>query len=346
MHYTIPVLIELTPSGLFCSAGDFYIDPQLPVRRAIITHAHTDHAKPGSDAYLTSRSGKPLVQQRVGLRAKVESIEFGEEIEMRGVKVSLHPAGHILGSAQVRVEYKGEIWVASGDYKLESDATCETFEHVKCHTFITESTFAKPTYKWKSQQEIFNQINDWWQMNALWGTTSVVAAYSLGKAQRVLAGLDPNIGPIIVYPTVEKFLPAYKAAGIALPEILPFNDETIAAYKDKKPMIVAPPQFGRIDAERKFGPVSTAFASGWMSKGGLHSKIHDRGFGLSDHADWQGLLTAIKETGAENIFVMHGFVNTLVNYLCSMGWNASTFERHNSNASHQSSSLANAALPE
>ncbi|MDP4220934.1 MAG: ligase-associated DNA damage response exonuclease [Bacteroidota bacterium] len=316
------MLIELTPSGLYCSAGDFYIDPQAPVRRAIITHAHTDHAKPGSDAYLTSRSGKPLVQQRVGLRAKVESLEFGEEIEIRGVKVSLHPAGHILGSTQVRIEYHGEIWVVSGDYKLEPDATCETFEHVKCHTFITESTFAKPHYKWKAQTEIFNQINDWWQMNSLWGTTSLIGAYSLGKAQRVLAGLDPGIGPIMVYPTVEKFLPAYKAAGISFPEILPFNETTIAEIREKRPLIIAPPQFARVDAEKKFGAVASAFASGWMSKGGLHSKIHDRGFALSDHADWEGLLAAIKATEAENIFVMHGFTNTLVNHLRSIGYNA------------------------
>ena len=340
------MLIELTPSGLYCEAGDFYIDPQLPVRRAIITHAHTDHAKHGSEAYLTSRSGKPLVQQRVGLRAKVESIEFGEEIDMKGVKVSLHPAGHILGSAQVRVEYRGEVWVVSGDYKLEPDATCETFEPIKCHTFITESTFAKPHYKWKLQKTIFNELNDWWQMNALWGTTSIIAAYSLGKAQRILAGLDASIGPIMVYPTVEKFLPAYRAAGIIFPDHVLFSDESIAELKDKKPIVIAPPQFTRADAEKRFGTVATAFASGWMSKGGLHSKIHDRGFGLSDHADWEGLLTAIKATGAENIFVMHGFVNTLANYLCSIGLNASTFERHNSNASHQSSSLAAASLPE
>ncbi|MFI5263978.1 MAG: ligase-associated DNA damage response exonuclease [Candidatus Kapaibacterium sp.] len=316
------MLIEFTPSGLYCAAGDFYIDPQQPVHRAIITHAHTDHAKPGSGTYLTSRSGKPLVQQRVGLRAKVESIEFGEEIEMRGVKVSLHPAGHILGSAQVRVEYRGEVWVVSGDYKLEPDATCETFEPVKCHTFITESTFAKPHYKWKAQKEIFNQINDWWQLNAAWGTTSIVAAYSLGKAQRVLAGLDPKIGPIMVYHTVEKFLPAYRAAGVEFPEVVILTDDTMKEIKDKHPMIIAPPQFGRIDALKHFSTVATSFASGWMSRGGLHSKIHDRGFALSDHADWEGLLTAIKATEAENIFVMHGFVNTLVNHLRTIGLNA------------------------
>lgn len=316
------MLIELTPSGLYCAAGDFYIDPNDRVRRAVITHAHTDHARPGSDAYLTSRTGRPLVQQRVGLRATVHAIEFGEQIDMHGVKVSLHPAGHILGSAQVRVEYHGEVWVASGDYKLEPDATCEEFEHVKCHTFITESTFAKPHYKWKQQLDIFNQVNDWWQMNAIWGTTSIIGAYSLGKAQRILAGLDSSIGPVLVYPTVEKFLPAYKAAGISFPETVPFDDATIPKIKDLKPLIIAPPQFGREEAERRFGAVATSFASGWMSRGGLNSKIHDRGFALSDHADWEGLLTAIKETGAENIFTMHGFVNTLTRHLRSVGYNA------------------------
>ncbi|MEI8134016.1 MAG: ligase-associated DNA damage response exonuclease [bacterium] len=316
------MLIELTPSGLYCAEGDFYIDPNDRVRRAIITHAHTDHARPGSDTYLTSKSGKPLVQQRVGLRAKVESIEFGEEITIRGVKVSLHPAGHILGSAQVRVEHKGEVWVVSGDYKLEPDDTCETFEHVKCHSFITESTFAKPTYKWRPQREIFNQLNDWWQMNSMWGITSVIAAYSLGKAQRVLAGVDASIAPIVVYPTVEKFLPAYKAAGISFPETLDFEEASRTKTSERKPLIIAPPQFSRLEAERRFGTVATAFASGWMSKGGKNSKIHDRGFALSDHADWDGLLTAIKETGAENILVNHGFVNTLVHHLRGIGYNA------------------------
>lgn len=296
-----------------------------PVARAVITHAHTDHARAGMKAYLTSKSGEPLVRARVGQRAQIEALPFGASIDIGGVKVSLHPAGHILGSAQVRVEYGGDVWVVSGDYKLEPDSTCETFEPVKCNTFITESTFAKPTYKWKAQKIIFNQINDWWSLNKLWGRASVIGAYSLGKAQRLLAGIDPSIGSVYIYPTIEQYLPFYKKFGAIFPELKLFDKENIAEIISERPLIVAPPNlrnlFDGVAAEK----ISTGFASGWMSRGGKNSTIYDIGFPLSDHADWNGLLTAIKQTEATSVHVMHGFTKTLTEHLRTTGYDAHEF---------------------
>src|SRR5688500_260853 len=202
-------LITRTPKGLYCSLGDFYIDPNVAVRRAVITHCHTDHLRAGSESYLMSPTSESIARNRIAQSAHIETLPFGETMKIGEVSVSLHPAGHILGSAQVRVEHDGEVWVVSGDYKLEPDATCETFEHLKCDTFVTESTFAHPKYKWKKQSEIFARINDWWQLNAAWGRASVLFAYSLGQAQRLLAGVDASIGPILVYHTVVKFKPPY-----------------------------------------------------------------------------------------------------------------------------------------
>lgn len=273
-------------------------------------------------SYLTSASGEPLVRARVGMRASIEPLSFGTQIMIGDVKVSLHPAGHILGSAQVRVEHNGEVWVVSGDYKLEPDPTCEPFEPVPCHTFITESTFGRPNYKWKPQREIFNRMNDWWSMNKTWGMASLVGAYSLGKAQRVLAGLDPEIGPIYIYPTIETYLPAYRRAGVAFPELQVFEPERVHEIVSEGALIVAPPNVRTLFAGIEASKVSTGFASGWMSRGGKNSTVYDIGFPLSDHADWNGLLRAIEATGAERVFAMHGFTKTLTEHLRTLGYEA------------------------
>ncbi len=270
-------------------------------------------------SYLTSRTGEPLVRLRVGLKANIETLEFGQQIDINGVKVSLHPAGHILGSSQVRVEFGGEVWVVSGDYKLEPDATCETFEPVKCHTFITESTFGRPTYKWKPQSKVFNQINDWWSLNKLWGTTSIINAYSLGKAQRLLAGVDPSIGPVYIYHTIEQYLPHYRTAGVTFPDVRIVSAETLDEMIGESPLIIAPPNM-KVFHSINPSMISSAFASGWMSRGGRNSKVYDIGFPLSDHADWEGLLTAVKLTEATRIFTMHGFTKTLSEYLRQIGY--------------------------
>lgn len=317
------MLIEQTPRGLYCDAGGFYIDPHLSVERAIVTHGHTDHARGGMKSYLTSRSGEPIVRRRVGVRASIETLEFGEQIKINDVTVSLHPAGHILGSAQVRVEHKGEVWVVSGDYKTEPDQTCETFEPVRCDTFITESTFAQPKYKWRPQSEIFARINDWWQLNAMWGRATVLFGYSLGKAQRLLAGADPSIGPILVYHTVDSFCTAYKLSNITFPEYQIIDESTIANYRGKGALIIAPSEIRKTGILDLIGEYETGFASGWMlSKSSMRSMMYDAGFALSDHADWEGLLSAIKQTGAHRIFSMHGFTDTLTTYLKTQGYDA------------------------
>ena len=190
------MLISPTHRGLYCAAGDFYVDPWQPVERAVITHAHGDHARPGSGAYLAAKRGLPVLQTRLGPEASIEGLAYGEIRDVGGVKISLHPAGHVLGSSQVRVEHGGEVWVVSGDYKLDPDPTCEPFEPVRCHTFISESTFGLPIYRWCTPGEIFAGVNEWWRANAAAGRASVVFGYAFGKAQRILASVDDSIGPI------------------------------------------------------------------------------------------------------------------------------------------------------
>src|SRR5438067_3476149 len=214
----VVALLELRPDGLYCAAGDFYVDPWEPVERAVITHAHSDHACPGSRHYLTAVSGATLLRERIGPDATIQSTAYGERATIGDTTVSLHPAGHILGSAQVRIEHRGEVWVVSGDYKVEPDSTSAAFEALRCHTFVTESTFGLPIYRWRPQAELFEQINSWWRTNQEKGKASLLFAYALGKAQRVLAGVDRTIGPIYTHGAVERLTGIYRDEGIPLPE--------------------------------------------------------------------------------------------------------------------------------
>ena len=315
-------LIELTPNGFYCALGDFYIDPWTPVERAVITHAHADHARWGCRSYLTSHEGHHVLRLRVGDEPIVETIAYGEPRTMNGVRVSLHPAGHILGSAQVRVEHGGEVWVISGDYKVESDATCTPFEPVRCHTFVTESTFGLPIYRWQPQQVIFDAINAWWRANQQVGRASVLYGYTLGKAQRLLAGLDPSIGPIFTHGAVENMNQAYRKGDVALPKTT-----YVGAVPPKtgwsKAMIIAPPSAHATPWMRKFGTISTGFASGWMRiRGARRRRAVDRGFVLSDHIDWPALLQTIEATGAECVWVTHGYTAVVVRWLEEQGLEA------------------------
>src|SRR5262245_24965193 len=216
-------LLQLTEAGLYCPEGDFYIDPWQPVERAVITHAHSDHARPGSKKYLTTVEGEAVLRLRVdyadpadptAVRPQIRTLTYGQALDLNGVRLSLHPAGHLLGSAQVRVEQRGEVWVVSGDYKTEVDTTCTPFELVRCHTFITESTFGLPIYRWRPQQEIFAEINSWWRANQDLERTSILYAYALGKAQRILAGLDHSICPLLVPLSIQSFNQDLHRAGI------------------------------------------------------------------------------------------------------------------------------------
>lgn len=318
------MLLRITDHGLYCEAGDFHIDPWQPVERAVITHAHGDHARWGCRGYLGSREGERVLRTRVGRPdARIECVEFGEVRNFNGVRVSLHPAGHILGSAQVRVEHAGEVWVVSGDYKTEPDATCTPFEPVRCHTFVTESTFGLPIYRWAPQAEVFREIRNWWTLNREADRASVLFGYALGKAQRLLAGLlGADIGPIFTHGAVERLTQDYRDSGILLPP----TTHASAAPRDQRwagALVVAPPSAAGSRWLKRFGPASTAFASGWMRlRGPRRRRAVDRGFVLSDHVDWPALLAAIDATGAERVWVTHGYREPVVRWLREHGRDA------------------------
>ncbi|MBC7841041.1 MAG: ligase-associated DNA damage response exonuclease [Gemmatimonadaceae bacterium] len=314
-------MLRVTESGLYCDAGDFFIDPWRPVARAVVTHAHSDHLTWGCGSYLVSDRGVGVSRERLGQYAdRVEGMPFGEVRTINGVRISMFPAGHILGSAQVRLELNGEVWVASGDYKTDPDPTCDAWEPVRCHTFITESTFGLPIYRWPAPRDVFAGINAWWHENVAAGRTSLLFGYGLGKAQRLLAGLDPSIGPILVHGAVDRMTALYREAGVDLP---PTEYATAQRGLSTGAMIVAPPSADGSAWARKFGPNSTAFASGWMLvRGARRRRSVDRGFTLSDHVDWPQLLGAIDATGAERVLVTHGFTGPVVRWLRDKGLQA------------------------
>ena len=318
-------LIVARPEGLYCPPGEFYIDPWRAVERAVITHGHSDHARSGSNHYLTAAPGAGILRKRLGADIRLETLEYGEVINHHGVTLSLHPAGHVLGSAQVRLEYQGEVWVASGDYKLEDDGTCAAFEPVRCHTFITESTFGLPIYRWPPQAELVADINAWWRNNAAHQRTSVLFCYAFGKAQRLLSGLDPEIGLILTHGAVEPLNQVYREAGVTLPAT-----HYVGALTDTSQMsrsiVLAPPSAQGTTWIKRFGDYADGFASGWMQlRGTRRRRGVDRGFIMSDHADWPGLQQAIAATGAERVFVTHGQINVMVRWLRERGLDAQAF---------------------
>jgi putative mRNA 3-end processing factor len=323
---THPPLLRLTERGLYCEAGDFHVDPWKQVARAVVTHAHSDHARWGCDSYLAAREGERVLRTRLGEHASIRLAAWGEGVEIGGVRVSLHPAGHILGSAQVRIEHRGEVWTVSGDYKTEPDPTCTPWEPVRCHTFVTESTFGLPIYRWPPQSEVFAEIDAWWRANAEAGRASLILGYALGKAQRLLAGLDPAVGPIFTHGAVEKLTADYRASGIALPPTTHVSAAPVGTSWAGA-MIVAPPSADATPWTRRFGPLSNAFASGWMRiRGTRRRRALDRGFVLSDHVDWPGLVAAIEATGAESVWATHGYAPQVARWLAERGYDARAVE--------------------
>jgi putative mRNA 3-end processing factor len=311
-------LIDFTDKGLYCSAGDFYIDPWKPVPRAIITHAHSDHARWGSQSYLSHKYTTPILQLRLGDN-NYQSVDWGENIMMNGVNVSLHPAGHIIGSSQVRVEYNGEVWVFTGDFKTEDDGLSGAFEPIKCNVFITESTFGLPIYTWKKQEVIYEDIRNWVRANQSEGKTSVIIAYSLGKAQRVIDAVSPVTNQIYVHGAVWNVQQTLLKAGHPVQEVQRVD---IGAAKKtyQNAVIIAPSGAEGSPWIKRFTPYSLAICSGWMQvRGNARRKNADRGFVLSDHADWNGLISAVKDTGAEKVFVTHGFQAAFSKYLDEQG---------------------------
>ncbi|MBV4459950.1 ligase-associated DNA damage response exonuclease [Pseudomonas sp. COR58] len=319
-------LVIARPEGLYCPVGDFYIDPWRPVERSVITHAHGDHARTGNRHYLASSASAAILRARLGPDINLQTLPYGQRLPHHGVTLSFHPAGHVLGSAQIRLEHGGEVWVASGDYKIEADGTCAPFEPVRCHTFITESTFGLPIYRWQPQAKVFADINRWWQANARAGKASVLFCYAFGKAQRILHGIDPSLGPILCHGAVEPLNRVYREAGVDLPPTRYAADVQKNDPLLRQALIIAPPQAGGSSWMRRFGDYSDGFASGWMRlRGPRRRRGVDRGFVLSDHADWPGLLWAIGQTGAERVKVTHGAVGTLVRHLREQGLDAQAF---------------------
>ncbi len=319
-------LLQTDDRGIYCAAGDFHIDPWKPVPRAVVTHAHSDHARPGSQAYLASRTSEPFLRKRLGKSISLQTADFGETVTLNGVRVSLHPAGHIRGSAQVRVEHNGEVWVVTGDYKVRPDPTCTPFELVPCDVLITECTFGLPVYRWPEPEDVAKEINDWWRQNASEGRTSIMFAYALGKAQRVLALLDDSIGPIYTHGAVQQMTQSYREAGVKLPAT------TYATGKDTSHdytggMVIAPTSAGRSNWIRRFSSPSTGFASGWMMlRGTRRRRAGDRGFVLSDHVDWPALMDVIDGTGAERVLLTHGDTAIVTRWLREQGIDARDLE--------------------
>ncbi|MCA0273064.1 MAG: ligase-associated DNA damage response exonuclease [Proteobacteria bacterium] len=319
-----PVL-SFTDRGLYCAAGNFYVDPWKPVDRALITHGHSDHARPDHRRYMGVASGAAVLRLRLGEIA-LQTVSYGETLRIGDATVSFHPAGHVPGSAQIRVEVAGEVWVVSGDYKTEADGLSEPFEPVACHTFISECTFGLPVFRWAPQAEVMADINHWWRTNRDEGRVSVIGAYALGKAQRILAHLDPAIGPVLTHGAVENVNGALRASGFALPPTTLVTPETTAAVA-KGAIILAPPSALGSPWARRFGPVAEAFASGWMRLRGVRRRRGlGKGFILSDHADWDGLNAAIAATGAERVFVTHGYTQPFRRWLADQGYDAGIVE--------------------
>lgn len=314
-------LLTFTEKGIYCPPADVFIDPWKPVNRALITHGHADHSRWGHQHYLCVAEAGPVIRYRLG-KIRLQTIRYGESITINGVKFTFFPAGHIVGSAQIRAQYQGETWVVSGDYKIEDDGLSTPFEPVKCHAFISECTFGLPIYKWKDQATVFDQINQWWRQNQADGKVSVLTAYALGKAQRVLQHLDTSIGRIYTHGAIENTNAILRKQGIALHPTTRVTNEL-----EKKDfigqMVLATPSAIGSPWMKRFKPVSVAAASGWMQlRGARRRRGVDRGFVLSDHADWEGLNQAIQSTGAERVYVTHGYTDIFRRWLGDQGYDA------------------------
>lgn len=311
-------MITFRPEGIYCEAGDFYIDPWLPVSKALITHGHADHARWGMKSYLCHEHTSPILRSRLSPDLHIEALPYGKEIRIHNVKVSFHPAGHILGSAQIRLEHKGKITVISGDYKTQDDGLSTPFEPLRCHEFVSESTFGLPIYNWLPTHELEKQMQEWVNYNQSIGKTSVFVGYSLGKAQRIMKALE-GVGDLNVHYSIAKLNMAYESVGINLPQynIIDFREDV--RYLDKK-IVIVPPAIVDSNIIRKIPNAATAICSGWMQvRGARRWRSADAGFAMSDHADWQGLLQAIKETQAERVYVTHGQTAIFTRYLKEMG---------------------------
>lgn len=307
-------LITVRPEGLYCEQGNFYIDPWRPVATALITHAHSDHARSGSQQYIATAVSAGILKKRLGEDIALQGVEYGEKLKLGDTWVSFHSAGHVLGSAQIRVEYGDQVWVASGDYKRCADPSCAPFEVVPCTTFITEATFGLPIYRWDSGSDTARRIYDWWQNDP--DRASILFCYAFGKAQRVLAELAQFTDrPVYVHGAIQALTDIYREQGVQMLPTIPTSDMP-RSHKYAGDLVLAPPSGHRSTWMKRFKHPQTAFASGWMAvRGARRRRGYERGFVLSDHADWPGLINTVKDTGAQTIYVTHGQADVLSRYL-------------------------------
>lgn len=320
-------LVIARPEGLYCPPGDFYIDPWRPVDRAVITHGHGDHSRSGNNHYLTAAPGAGILRSRLGQHINLQTLPYGERLEHHGVSLSFHPAGHVLGSAQVRIEVKGEVWVASGDYKRQPDPTCAAFEPVRCDTFITECTFGLPVYRWPDTTKVVAEIARWREECAAQGEVAILYCYALGKAQRVLAELLAlgKTAPVWLHGAVDAGVQVYRQSGVPMVETHRVVDEERGADFAGR-LVIAPPSAAGSSWLRRFRHAQQGFASGWMQlRGNRRRGNYDRGFVLSDHADWPALLRSVRQSGARRVIVTHGSTDALVRMLNEAGIHSSTF---------------------
>jgi putative mRNA 3-end processing factor len=312
-------LLQFTGKSIYCEIADIHIDPWIPVDKAIITHAHSDHARYGSKSYLAHHHSEAALRMRLGNDISLQTVEYNESFVINGVRFSLHPAGHIIGSAQVRVEYGGEVWVVSGDYKLENDGFAQAFEPVKCHVFVTESTFGLPIYKWKPQQVVFNEINTWRNAIQSQQKTAVLMGYSLGKMQRIIKGVVHDNETVYAHGAIYRMNECLRQAGFDLPPLQLITRET-----DRKllqgALVLTPPSAHGTPWLKKFGTHEVGYCSGWMAvRGAKNRRAVDRGFVLSDHADWPDLINAVKASEAQQVYVTHGYTSVFSKWLNEQG---------------------------
>jgi putative mRNA 3-end processing factor len=318
-------LLCFDENGIYCEKAGVYIDPWKPVDKAIITHGHSDHARAGHKAYASTPETALIMQHRLGFELPVTAYKFGEVFTINGVQFSFHPAGHIVGSAQVRVSYKGEVWVASGDYKTQKDPIATAFQPIKCHHFITESTFGLPIFRWGDEESVIHKIKEWVKENAQHKTNSVLLTYALGKAQRLLASLKNLDQPIFVHGAIDAMQQALAPLKLDLAKVKPWQDYNKKEHAGS--LILTTPGSTGTSFLNRFKPFNMAMASGWMAMRGTRRRRGlDRGFVLSDHADWNGLISAVNATEAENIYVTHGYQSQFARYLQEQGLNAVSVE--------------------
>jgi putative mRNA 3-end processing factor len=330
-----PPLVTVTENGLYCQAGGFHIDPWRPVETAVITHAHGDHLRQGSKRYLVTESGMAIACHRLGTDHHPTPLKYGEQLQLGATTISLHPAGHILGSAQLRIEHEGQAWVISGDYKRQPDPTCAPFEPLACDVFISEATFALPVYQWQPTAEVVEEIFHWWRANRDRGLASVLFCYALGKAQRVLAELQAFTDETVyLHGAVNILTDVYRQQGVEMLPTMPVTGERKTDYRGA--LVIAPPSAAGTPWMRRFGDHSSGFCSGWMRvRGNRRRRGYDRGFVLSDHVDWPGLIDTVKATGAQRILLTHGYSDALARYLNELGISAGALETAYGNEEQQ-----------